>query len=50
LESGAHVQKEVSHLFPHHTRQRVDIFITKDGFWILMDGVIADPIHTNMVQ
>lgn len=32
LESGAHVQREVSHLFPRHTQQHMDIFITKDGF------------------
>jgi hypothetical protein len=50
LESGTHVQKEVSHLFPHHTRWRVDFFITRDNFWTLMDIVIADPTHTNMVQ
>jgi len=28
----------------------VDILITKDNFWIVMDIVIADSICTNMVQ
>jgi hypothetical protein len=32
LKSGTHVQREVSHLFPHHTQQRVDILITRDKF------------------
>jgi hypothetical protein len=50
LESKAHVQKEVCHLFPRHTRQQVDILITKNGFHALLDLVIANPTHTNMVQ
>jgi hypothetical protein len=32
---------------PHS--QRMDILIIKDGFWTLMDIVIADPICTDMV-
>jgi hypothetical protein len=49
LESGAHVQREISHLFFRHTRQWVDILITKDSFWTLMDVVIVDPTCTHMV-
>jgi hypothetical protein len=50
LESGAHLQKEVSHLFPRHTLQWLNILITKDKFQILMDVVIIDPIHIDLVQ
>jgi len=50
LENGTHVQREVSHLLLHHTQRQVDIFIMKDGFWTLMDIVIADLIHINMMQ
>ncbi len=50
LESGTHVQREVSHLFFHHTQWQVDIFITKDDFRTLMDVIIADSIRTDMVQ
>jgi len=50
LENGAHVQKEVSHLFPHHIQQQVDILITRYGFWTLMDVIIVDPTCINMVQ
>ncbi len=50
LESGAHVQKEVSHLFPHHTQWRVDILITKDDSWILTNVVIINSTCINMVQ
>jgi hypothetical protein len=50
LESGAHIQREVSHLFPCHTLQRMDILITKDGFQTWMDIVIINLTRTNMVQ
>jgi hypothetical protein len=50
LESETHVQREVSHLFPHHTQQQMDIIITKNDFHTLMDLVIANPTRTNMVQ
>jgi hypothetical protein len=46
LESGAHVQREVSHLFFRHTQQWVDIFITKYSFRTLMDVVIVGPTCT----
>ncbi len=49
LESGAHVQWEVSHLFLYHTRQRVDILIIINDFRTLMDIVIANSTCTNMV-
>jgi glucose-6-phosphate 1-dehydrogenase len=49
LESEAHVQREVSRLFPSHTR-RIDILITRDNFQTLMDVVFANSIRTNMVQ
>ncbi len=47
LKSGAHVYREVSHLFPCHTRWWMDIFITRDGFQILMDVVNVDLTCTN---
>jgi hypothetical protein len=50
LVNGTHVQREVSHLFLHHTQRQVDILIIKDDFWTLMDIVIAYLIHTNMMQ
>jgi hypothetical protein len=50
LESGTHVQREVSHLFPHHTWWRMDILITIDDFRTLMDIIITDPTRTNMVK
>jgi hypothetical protein len=28
----------------------MDILITKDGLWTMMDVIIVDLIHTNMVQ
>ncbi len=49
-ESGSHVQKEVSHLFLHHTQRQMDIFITRYGFKTLMEVIIVDPIRKNMVQ
>ncbi len=48
--NGAHVQKEVSHLFPHHTWQQVDILIFRNDFQTLMDVIIANQIHIDMVQ
>jgi hypothetical protein len=42
FESGTHVQREVSHLFPHHSSRWMNIFITKDNFglwwtsWLLI--------------
>ncbi len=50
LDSGTHVQKEVSHLFPHHTWRRMDIVITVDDFWTWSDVVIANLTRTNLVQ
>ncbi len=50
FESGTHVQRKVSHFFPYQTQQQMDILITKDGFQTLMDVIIVDSIHTNMVQ
>jgi hypothetical protein len=34
-------QIEVSHLFPYHIWRQMNIFITRDSFWTLMDVVIA---------
>ncbi len=31
-ESGAHVQKKVSHLSPHHTQKQMDIVIIRNDF------------------
>jgi hypothetical protein len=39
-----------SHLFPCHTWSWVDIFITRDDFWTLMDVVIVVSTRINMVQ
>jgi hypothetical protein len=50
LESGTHVQREVSHLFPRHIWHQMDILITKDNLWTLMDIVIAYSTHINMKQ
>jgi hypothetical protein len=50
LENKTHVEREVSHLFPCHIRWQVDILIIRNGFHTLMDIVIVDPIHTDMVQ
>jgi len=49
LKNGTHVQREVSHLFPYYTQQWVDILITRDDFWTLMDVIIVDPIGIDMV-
>jgi hypothetical protein len=50
LKNEAHVKKEISHLFPHHTWRQMDIVITKNDFWTLANIVIANPTHTNLVQ
>jgi hypothetical protein len=50
LENGAHIQKEISHLYPHHTRRQMDIVITKDDLKILADIVIVDLTCTYLVQ
>jgi len=49
-ESGAHIQRVVFHIFPHHTQRWMDIVITKDNFWTLANVIIGDLIHTNLVQ
>ncbi len=50
LESGAHIQKEVFHLFLCYTWGQMDIVITRDGFQTLVDIVIANSTRTNLVQ
>jgi hypothetical protein len=50
LESETHVEKNVSHLFPHHTQKQVDIVITKDDFQTLVDIVIVNQIRIDLVQ
>jgi hypothetical protein len=50
LENGAHVQREVSHLFLHHTIRQVDILIIRHNSRTLMDVVIIDPTCTDMAQ
>ncbi len=49
-ESGAHIQKLVSHLFPHHTQRQADIVITKDNFQTLANVVITNLIYMDLVQ
>jgi hypothetical protein len=48
-KSGAHVQREVFHLFPCHTRKRMDIVITRDNFRTLANIVIVDPTRIDLV-
>ncbi len=50
LESGTHLQKKISHLFPHHSQKQVDVVITKDNFQTLVDIVIVNQIRTDLVQ
>jgi hypothetical protein len=50
LESGVHVHRKVSHLFPHHTWRWVDIVIAKDNFQTLANVVIVDLICIDLVQ
>ncbi len=50
LENGAHIQKEVSHVFLHQTQWQINILITKDSFWTLMDIIIANSTNIYMVQ
>ncbi len=49
-KSEVHIQKEVSHLFLHHTRRWVDIVIIKDNFQTMADIVIADPTCLDLVK
>jgi hypothetical protein len=50
LESGAHVQREFSHLLPHHTQRWMDIVITRDCCWTLGNVATTDSIHIDSVQ
>ncbi len=50
LESGAHIQREVSHLFPCHKQKQVDIVITRNDFWTLANVVIVALTCTDLVQ
>ncbi len=49
LESGAHVQKGFPP-FPLPYTKTMDIFITRNGFWTLVDVVIIDSIYTKLMQ
>jgi len=49
-KNGAYVQRKVSHLFPPHTQRRIDIVITRNRFRTLVDVVIVDLTHINLVQ
>jgi hypothetical protein len=49
-KSGVHKQREVSHLFPCHTWKWMDIVISKDGFWTLVDVVIVNLTCIDLVQ
>jgi hypothetical protein len=44
-KSGAHIHKEVSHLFLHHTWRQMDIVSTGDSFKTLANIVIVILIH-----
>jgi hypothetical protein len=50
LESGTHVERKVSHIFPCYIQLQVDILITRNGFWTLVGIVIVDLTHLDMVQ
>jgi hypothetical protein len=51
-----HIKKWRSHTkrgfppFPHHTQKWVDIVITRNDFWILVDVIITNLILTDLVQ
>ncbi len=47
--ANTHIEKG-SHLFPHHTWQRINIFITRNGFLTLTNVVIVDPTHLDTIQ
>jgi hypothetical protein len=49
LDNGAHVQKEVSYIFPHHIQWWVNICINRDNFQTLVDVVITNPTCPHMV-
>ncbi len=49
LENGAHIQKEISNLFLHHTQKQMDIVVTKNNFWILVDIVVINPTCIDLV-
>ncbi len=40
LENGAHIQKEVTHLSPHHTWRQVDIVTTRNDFLTLANTLL----------
>ncbi len=50
LKNGAHVQREVSHFFPHHTRRWMDIVITRNNFQTLANIIIINLTCTNLAQ
>jgi len=50
LESGTHVERKVSHIFPYYIQLQIDILITRDGFQTLVGAVIVDLTHLDMVQ
>jgi hypothetical protein len=44
LENGTHIrQRKVSHPFPFHMKQKIDILITNNHSQTLMDVVISNP-------
>jgi hypothetical protein len=49
LKNGTHIQKEITHLFLCHMQKQVDIVITKDGFQTLVDVVIINAVHVDLV-
>jgi hypothetical protein len=48
-ESGTHIYKEITHLFPCHIRKQMDIVITRDGFQTLSNVIIIDSAHIDLV-
>jgi hypothetical protein len=49
-QNGAHVKKEVSHFFSCPTQKQMDIVIARYKLWTLVNIIIVDLTHTNLVQ
>jgi hypothetical protein len=50
LESETHVQTKCSYLFRYRIQQWINILITRDNFWTLVNIVITNLTYPNIVQ
>jgi hypothetical protein len=50
VEKWSSSTKRGFHLFPHHTQKRQHIVITRNRFRTLVNFVIVDPTHIDLVQ